>query len=97
MMVERTQEGSWKWILFIILGPVPWLVAGMVNWCSCLLVMLSQNPGMSRKCVDVTARCHLGTRIDEMVVITLCTVQMDRKTSQVPAVMATPNPCAKDE
>lgn len=79
------------------LGPVSWLGAGMVRWCSYLLVILSQNPGMSSKSVDVRAQCHLGTGIDRMAVITLCTVQMDRKMSIVPAVMATPNPSGKDE
>lgn len=97
MVVERTQEGSWKWILSIILGPMSWLVAGMVSWCSCLLGRPSQNPGMGSECVDVRARCHLGTRIDEMTAITLCTVKMDSKMSLVPAVVAAPNPSAKDE
>lgn len=97
MIVERTQEGSWKWILSIILDLVSWLVAGMVSWCSCLLVRPSQNPGMGSKCVDVRARCHLGTGIDEMTAITLYTVEMDRKMSLVPAVVAAPNPSAKDE
>lgn len=60
MVVELTQEGSWKWILSIILVPVSWLVAGMVSLCSCLLGSPSQNPGMVSKCVDVRARCHLG-------------------------------------
>ncbi|KAL7396509.1 hypothetical protein ABVT39_007054, partial [Epinephelus coioides] len=32
-----------------------------------------------------------------MTAITLCTVQTDRKMSLVPAVVAAPNPSAKDE
>lgn len=69
----------------------------MVNWYSCLLRRLSQNPAMTSKCVDMTARCHLATGIDKMTAISLCRVQMDRKMSRVPAVMAAPNPSGKDE
>ena len=97
MMLERTQEGSWKWVPSIILGPVSWLVAGMVSCYSCLLGRLSQNPGMVSKNVDVTAWCHLGTGIDKMTKITLCAVQMDRIMSLGPAVVAAPDPSAKDE
>lgn len=96
-MVVKTREGSWMWILSIILDSVSWLVAGMVNWYSCLLVRLSQNPGMTSEHVDMTARCHLATGIDKMTAISLCTVQIDRKTSLVPTVMAAPNPSGKDE
>lgn len=96
MMVQLTQEGSWKWILAIILIPMSWLVAGMVSWCSCLSGSLSQNPGMVSKCVDVRAQCHLGTWIDELMAITLYRIQMDRKTSLAPTVAAAPNPSVKD-
>lgn len=97
-MVERTQEGTWKWILSIILGLVSWLVAGMVSRCSCLLGRPSQNPGMVSKCVNARAHCHLGTWIDEMTAKkTLYRVEMDRKMSLVPAVVAAPNPSVKDE
>lgn len=59
-MVGPAQEGSWKWILSIILFSVSWLVAGMVSWCSCLSESASQNPGLVSECVDVKAQCHLG-------------------------------------
>lgn len=95
--LERTQEGSWKWILSIISGPVSWPVAGMVSRCSRLLGRPSQNPAMVSESVDARARCHLGTWIDEMTAITLHRVQMNRKMSLVPAAVAAPNPSAKNE
>lgn len=73
----------------------PCVLAGLWHGqCSCLLVRPSQNPGMGTKCVDVRAGCHLGTGIDKMMAIALCTVEMDRKMSLVPAVVAAPNPSA---
>lgn len=95
--MELSQEGSWKWILFIILVSVSWLVPGMVTGCSCMLGGSSQNPGMVSECVDVRARRHLGTWIDVNMAKALYSFQMDRKASPVPAVVAAPNPSAKED